>query len=495
MIRSSYIRILFIGLFIGLLSSCEGSLEPETFDKLSPSIYPKTAEDARTAITGAYQVLNQGWAGYGGVGWQGRLIINEATTDEFVCYWGGSVWETYAKILWTANSDHVNGQTYFQYIKATSNCVNLIDQIKTIAITADLKTRYEGEMRGLMALLGYTMYDFYGPVPIVLDSKITSNPTSDFQPERPTKEWMVSYIKEQARLAANVLPVSYGKADYGRITKGTALMVLLKLAMHEKDWAEAAKISKEMMDLKYYGLQSSYLSVFAVDNEMNNELVFAIPLAVKDGNVWLAHVLVGDYVEPNGIPIQAWGGYKVPWNMYDKFEEGKDERLKSLWRYLNTKNGIIDMRADPNHPNYKLGALPYKYSADPASNGERHGNDYVVFRWADVLLLRAEALNNLNGPTQESIDLIMEVRNRAKATAITLVQFSDKQSLNDYILDERFRELFMEGHRREDLIRNGKYLTEAIKRGAAYTDATRLLFPLPQKAIDENPKIKQNPGY
>lgn len=490
----NYIIILIIG--SSLFYSCEGDLMPETFDQLSPDNYPQNEEDVRTLVNGAYNILMVGsYSGFGDVSWQGRWSMNEATTDEFECYWGGSVWETYKKFLWNSGSQHVTSKTYDPYIKAITTCVNDIAAIESIELSEDLKARYIGELQGIMALLGYTLYDFYGPVPIVTDPEITLNPATDFQPERPTKEWMLNFIETNARNAADALPENYSTADYGRITKGTALMVLLKLAMHEKDWEEAVTVSKEIMDLDFYSLQSSYLSIFSVENEGNNEIIFAVPCVVSDGrhNNWLAHVLPSQYVEPNGIPVQKWGGYKVPWYQYDKFET-EDKRLESLWGKLNTENGVINIRS-VQETWAQLGAVPYKYPADPAATGEAHGNDYVIYRYADVLLLRAEALNQ-TGEIAEAVELINQVRSRSNASLIDAADYT-KESLNDFILDERMRELFMEGHRREDLIRHGKYLSEAANRGAvgANISESRLIFPIPQSAIDENDKIQQNPGY
>ena len=91
--------------------------------------------------------------------------------------------------------------------------------------------------------------------------------------------------------------------------------------------------------------------------------------------------------------------------------------------------------------------------------------------------------------------MINEIRNRVHTTPINLADYPTKDALNDFILDERFRELHMEGHRREDLIRHGKYLSKAEERGASNTNLTRLVFPIPQSAIDENSNIIQNEGY
>ena len=116
-----------------------------------------------------------------------------------------------------------------------------------------------------------------------------------------------------------------------------------------------------------------------------------------------------------------------------------------------------------------------------------------MFRYADVLLAKAEAMNELNGPSEEAIEWVNQIRRRANATEIKLVDFN-KDTFRDFILDERGRELYCEGHRRDDLIRHGKYIEYARKDGMDAKDY-HILFPIPQKALNENSNLKQNPGY
>jgi len=107
---------------------------------------------------------------------------------------------------------------------------------------------------------------------------------------------------------------------------------------------------------------------------------------------------------------------------------------------------------------------------------------------------RAEALNELNGPTQEAIDLINQVRTRAQADAITLAEYPDKESLRDFILAERGREFYDEGLRRDDMIRHGKFISNAVSRGLN-AKPFHVIYPIPQDQIDNNPNLEQNPGY
>ena len=137
-----------------------------------------------------------------------------------------------------------------------------------------------------------------------------------------------------------------------------------------------------------------------------------------------------------------------------------------------------------------------KWEVDPNRSGGDSGNDYAFFRYSHILLAKAEALNELNGPNQESIDLINQVRARDfdPDKPIALADFGSTQELRDRILDERGFELLWEGYRRQDLIRTGHFL-EAWTLKQADDGPYRKLFPIPQTQLDANPNLVQNPGY
>jgi hypothetical protein len=135
-----------------------------------------------------------------------------------------------------------------------------------------------------------------------------------------------------------------------------------------------------------------------------------------------------------------------------------------------------------------------KFPPDPNAQGSQHGNDFPFIRYAEILLSRAEALNELNGSNQESIDLVNLIRNRAGLGDVTLASFGTKENLRDHIMDERRWEFWYEGKRRTDLLRTGKYIQSARDRGASADDKHKV-FPIPQTEIDANKLLKQNPGF
>ncbi|MDR1681854.1 MAG: RagB/SusD family nutrient uptake outer membrane protein, partial [Candidatus Symbiothrix sp.] len=180
---------------------------------------------------------------------------------------------------------------------------------------------------------------------------------------------------------------------------------------------------------------------------------------------------------------------------YDSFENGDKRQSLILPTYTSKTGAAVNLRSSD------IGALPLKYAEDPNNPGQWAGNDFIHLRYADVLLCRAEILNEINGPTQESVDLINQVRNRAfddyynSSHVKRLSDFADQTALRDYILKERGWELWCEGVRREDLLRHGTYLDVARSAGANRVSEKNLLFPIPTDALIENPIIGQNPYY
>lgn len=186
-------------------------------------------------------------------------------------------------------------------------------------------------------------------------------------------------------------------------------------------------------------------------------------------------------------------------------------------RYYKAKKGETTETIDAREKWY--GAIPLKYSEDPAGTDVNQGVDYIVYRYADVILAKAEALNEINGPTKEAIDLINDIRERAfpnmPEKLLKLEDFAgDKDKLREHILKERGWELCFEGCRREDLIRHGKFVEYAndpkrngadpdclagnkyIKNPQGNAKSHHVLYPIPNKAIVEsNGVLKQNEGY
>ncbi len=185
----------------------------------------------------------------------------------------------------------------------------------------------------------------------------------------------------------------------------------------------------------------------------------------------------------------------MPWPVWDSFE-AQDKRREPFVRwYFNGSEEIDGRVVNGGSGHMARGSLPMKYPEDPDTNGSGSSTDLVLYRYADVLLYRAEVLNEVNGgPTQEAVDIVNSMRRRGGVYEIALADF-DQTSFRDRILQERQWELCFEGWRRQDLIRHGKFIENALARGKHYADDKHLLLPIPQSARNENKNLEQNPDY
>ena len=204
------------------------------------------------------------------------------------------------------------------------------------------------------------------------------------------------------------------------------------------------------------------------------------------------YCLPPDYKLPAGVSIQIWNAYRIRRAFFESFDPADLRRALITDRYPNINGGITTIAAPGD-------VICMKYAFDSKAHIVFATNDMPLIRLADIILAKAEALNQKNGPNQESVDLVNQIRARAFNNDLTknkkLSDFASKDALNEWILKERGWELYFEGHRRVDLIRHGKFLEMATARGAIDPTAKRLLFPIPQSEIDINSNLTQNSGY
>ena len=298
------------------------------------------------------------------------------------------------------------------------------------------------------------------------------------------------------------------------MTKGIARMYMLKLYMHEAGqemhyrnnsdkakiwWERVDSIADAIITSRQYDLEDDYMSIWAPTNQKNREIIFPIPNFPTGGlgNCFLAHALPADYVSENGVPVTAWGGFLVPWDFYDSYDAADKRRnalMTEYWngsRYVNRRTEYVG----------KPGAIPMKYQENSSTTGQWDASDYIINRYAEVILAKAEALNELNGPTDEAKSYLHMIRDRAfdnynTSSHKTLIdQIVDKDAFRDHILVERGWEFCWEGMRRPDLIRHGKLISNALERGKVMAEPKHILYAIPQSVCYENPRIVQNEGF
>jgi hypothetical protein len=295
---------------------------------------------------------------------------------------------------------------------------------------------------------------------------------------------MRTFLEKEFIEAADLLPLK--QSEYGRATKGAALGFLTKFYLNTKQWQKCADAAQKVMDLTVYDLYPEYVDMFKVENELNQEYIFVSPCVniAGQGNQWMAVSFPATYPRLNNQASFA-SNYKL----YDAFVNSfaaTDKRKGCILTSYKTAAGVTVQLLGKND------SRSFKYFPDPNSLNADAGNDIPELRYADILLSRSEALNELTGPNQESITLINRVRSRANVSLYSVGSFT-KESFRDAILNERLWEFFTEGLRRQDLIRHGKFITNAVARGKSAKN-TQVLFPIPQTEIDVS-HIQQNEGY
>ena len=492
-----YIFSLFITV-IGLLGSCI-NLESESYDSINTTIFPTNADDAvALVIAAAYGPFRaDGYSGLFQCAKGGLASNTDMSTDLLDCKWGDSWWPAVLQLNFTATSD-IPTSFYGTWANHIGKMTLTLDRISGIDMKEEEKTRLIAETRCGRGWLAYILYDLYGPIQIP-SLEVLQNPTQKVIVPRSSKEETVKLIEDDLKAAAEVLPAKYSKSDenFGRFTKGLAYTVLMKLYMHEQNWAKAVECGRELMKPEYgYRLMDNYKDIFTLENEGNAETIWACVCSRSvNQQMWLAHVISSEYPTKNPN-IQKWGGYRVLWDFYHTFDSA-DKRLEVLVGDFVAEDGTHYNEENPGSVLIK-GAMPVKYGEDPDATGEESQVDWIVYRYADVLTLLAEAIvREGNTVTPEAVELLNMVHTRAGLPAYTMADFAGADAFLEAVLTERGHELWFEGVRRSDLIRYGRYIEYARKYKQSPTAQDYMtLMPLPQSVIDESKgKIIQNPGY
>lgn len=471
----------------------------EDYTNIDPGFFPKNDNDAVALVTAVYNQFSAGnYSGYWSSASGGFHVMSEMATDILDCQWGADPWGPVVSFNWHANWNPIT--TFYWRYQHISRLTMAINRIETLEMTdKTLQQRLIAECKALRGWLAFMLYDLYGPVPIASLEQL-QNPLGDSQLPRATEEAMKQFIETNLTEAinANVLPYKATGSSYGRVSLALCHTVLMKHYMLTQQWQKAVAAGRELQKSEYaLTLLNNYKDVFTLENERNGEIIHAATAAIAtNATLWLAHVLPGPYPTVNPS-LQKWGGYRMIWKFFHTYDPA-DKRLEVINGEFTGTDGVVYNELNPGAPLAK-GAIPIKVGEDPASTGEQSGVDWIIYRYADVLMLLGEAIVREGGSvTQEAVDLLNSVRTRAGLSSFVLSDFSSPDAYFDKVLTERGHELFCEGARRSDLIRHGKYQAAAEFKGYGSTYRPNVFerWPLPQRAIDEGKgTVIQNTGY
>jgi hypothetical protein len=367
------------------------------------------------------------------------------------------------------------------------------DNVPDIDMEEGLKESIIGEAQFMRALAYFNLVRMYGRVPILTQE---TKSFDEINKPRASVDSVYSQILQDLESAEQVLPLDYESDDRGRATVGAAKTLLAKVYMTRQRWQEAADKAREVIDSGNYALFEDYAQIFLPEFEGGPEHIMSVQFnagdqnAGKQGRFWT-------YTAPNarktnGESIAGGGssfGAVFPEQQY--VDEYPDDYRKEVNFF--TEFTFADTLTVTFEPHF------LKYNDPGQTQSQRSSVNFPLFRYADVLLMFAEASNEAKGgPTAAAFAAINQVRQRARlgkeeAVLPDLAGLTQAE-FRDAVLRERNWELAGEGKRWFDLKRTGRLIEELTADGKNIQEKN-LLFPLPSLSLELNTDWEQNPGY
>lgn len=483
-------KIITFIIVVFLFSNCTKELNPVNYNEINPSIFPQSEADIEAIVYSCYYPLRGSWwDGINTTSERGLMFCLDATTEILS---GKFDIQYYGHLLNFHPTDELAVFFYDWYYNKISRMTMALDQISKSEVNEAVKKRAIAEVRCARGMLAYDLFDMYGPL-VIAPLEVLQNPLKEVPLARLSNEEMVAFIEDDLIEAAKDLP-DPGATEYGRFSKGIAKMMNIRLMLHEKKWDKVKALCDEIIDMHYYEIQADYCGMWGVNGARSSkEVIWAIPCNYEgtSENQWQMMVLPSNYPKMGG-----WATVQSTWYFYDSFEEADIRRTMLIAEYLGT-DGVTYNRSNPGD-NIDLGPIPLKIDPDDDRSSALTTVDIIQYRYADVLLSKAEAIANMSAPNAEAIELVNVIRRRAGLQDIKLADYSSLSAFNDMILTERSHEYWCEnGQYRADLIRHGKFVSRCIElTQSQYADENKVLFPFSLDRVSEGKGLFiQNPGY
>ena len=434
---------------------------------------------------------------------RGIINLQDFTADGMKNRWGDDGLD---QLTTTSNWDENNKFFRYLYNRAyytIPQCNNLINILGSVDVANEEQVL--SEIRFLRSLSYYYLIDCFGKGVLATENNFgETNPL----PEASRLE-LFNYVESELLAIENTLP---NTNSYGRANKSVARMLLAKLYLNAEvytgtqRYTEALTYTKKVIDEGGYTLAPSFVSMFSGDNNTSTEVIYPLiadPLVsqsfgnttyIVNGSLNSATMTLSSYGATEG-----WGGHRATkawYGLFGSLGTSTDDRAQLFWTAGHTYE-MTDYKEWTNgYPSIKFRNSNFIGGTTPTSFS---GTDFPLFRLADAYLMYAECVvrGATGGSISQAVDYVNAVRERSNASIIT----AGDLTLN-FLIDERGRELNLEGHRRSDLIRFGMFTGGSYLwpwKGNALNGtsipSTYKLFPIPVQALQANPNLTQNPGY
>lgn len=464
-------RIVMI-LTIATLAACtDDFLDTVPEDRLTAENFFTTPDDINQAVMAAYAEL-QGGGQYGG---EFQPLLAFRADNIGVSTTSTSDADRFDIDRFTVSPvNTIVKDAYQSLYSGIARCNEAMANIPHVTFQEPaLATQYQAELTFIRALSYFNLVRLWGRVPLV---QKTVSPREAITIAQVEPAALYDAIEEDLQLAIQHLPLAYTGSGQGRATAGAAKALLGKVLLTQQKWSQAATLLKDVIDANGtapYALLEAVADVFDANNEMNPEIIFAMRYTNtdfdEDHGLWYN---TGTVNEPAADIV-----------LLDAYQP-QDKRLDLLQPRL-TANGRYVMK---------------KFFDDVNANGGT-GIDFPVIRYADVLLMYAEALNEIQYQADgEAFNYLNKIRTRAGLAARSSTELGDQSTFRQELMLQRWLEFPFELHRWFDLVRTGEARTVIPQHVAAVkkVEAYQCVYPIPQVELDivQNPAIlHQNEGY
>jgi len=463
-------------------------------------------DSALGAVDEGYSQYLRGW-------WQ----LQEASTDEAIIAWTDPTLPDLSFNTWNADNVYVEAffaRIFFQiglcneFLRETTDA-----KLSSRGVSADLQAQirtFRAEVRFMRALSYYHGVDIFGKLPFGTEENVLGTP-----PQMQSRQFIFDYILSELNAIDGDL-VAPRSNEYARVDKAAGWMLKAKLLLNAKVYtgtdrsAEALDAVNQVIGSGYTIAPIPFANLFKADNDKNgaqNEAIFPI---AYDGTLTGSYGGITFLIHGGASNAMAailgidtgWGGFRVRQEFISSVGGTSDARI--MYAPGNTDPAsITNPTTATSSTSFDQGKKLIKFSniKSDGTTGKSitfPDTDFPLFRLADAYLMYAELAANGYGDKNLAVTYVNNLRKRANPAAATITA-ADLTA--DLVLSERGKELYWEGYRRQDLIRFGKYLTAynwqwkgGVQSGTSLPEY-RLLYPIPNKEINTNPNLTQNPGY
>ena len=485
---------LYALLTLTMVNCSDDFLDKTQPDTINTGNYPKTGEELITLVNGAYQPLQRPKL-YNMRMWTsdifaGNSIVGAGGGDD------GLETTQLSNFVTSTDNQGVLDLWRGPWPGILSSNI-IIKTAPTLNIDDTLRNRSLGEAYFLRAHYYFILVRFFGDVPLVTEPQDVNG---DLYPARAPKTEIYKLIISDLEKAIQFLPTKqqYGDSDKGRASKGAAIGALAKVYLTLGQWQKVVDLTTQLEGMGY-ALNTDYSDNFNINKENSVESLFEVQYASDGGYDFWSNEnqasWTSTFMGPRGANFVGGGwGWNQPTQEFVNSYEAGDKRKEKTILY----EGCPDYDGKEYKANYSLTGYNVKKFLVPLSAFPSYDNsplNFPIMRYSEVLLMKAEALNEL-GQTSLAIVPLNLVRGRAGLAAVT--SGLSQTAFRDKVLHERRMELAFEGQRWFDLIRvnDGQYgLNFLHSIGKTNASTKHLLLPIPQIERDRNPNLTQNPGY